>query len=1131
MRLPSVFSGPFRWLTPLLCMIACCGVAPAQTTVISGTVYSPLGPATGDPIPNILVFAVNPAYPPPAFTQGVVDGGCANQPSLVPAYTLGNATTDAAGKFSFVITGTVPSPLNIVIQAGKWRRQYINTRIVTGSSNTPLALSMPASSGTLSDGSIADLPHIAVVTGSADDVECIFKQIGISTSEFTLPSGTGSINLYEGDESGGQASPDSTSTNPTPVETLLESSVTKLEAYDLVMFGCQGTPTDPEVSNATQGALINYANTGGRVFATHYGYVWLYNDQPFESAATWSPGAGAPGTAVATIDQTYPEGAILAQWLQNIGATTTIGQITLNNTKVDTKGVNNPPAQSWLTLNSFTGNPSMQFTFNTPIGAAGTPTVGVSYTNTQSSFFQGDTADSVVINVTNSSSAAADASLTLTLGVPGGLSPTSLGGSSGTGWNCSLGSLTCTRTTALAAGASDPVTLVFNIASTTAVGSVSLTASLNGGGLSGSSQCGRVLFNDYHVEAGATRGHLYPADCSNGTVTPQEKFLEFSLYNISNFVAPSTSDLITIQGPVTIVWPQPAAISYGTALSNTQLDATAVDNESNTSIPGTFVYTPPVGSVLQANTPCPNLSVTFTPTDNVDYASATATKCLEVDPAGTTTTLVTARGSTTPGAVTPIYYGQIIGDTAVMAVTSNNPGVGIDGGNMLFYINGQVQCNIPITVIECPATTGAGYDAGTYQVYSAYSGDSNFLASQSAVYSVTVLPDPTLTTLASSASISPPGQAITFTGNIADQYYSPVAGTVTFSDGTTVLGTVPVNASDVATYTTSSLNIGVHSIKACFVSAVDPSGTYDFVNSCSPAIPEAISLPSTIGTTSTTLTSSLNPSVVGQTVTFSATAATTGSFISTPTGTVTFYDGANQIGSGILNNGVATLAISTLAAGLHNITASYLGSSTMAPSTSAILVQQVNVGIGSAGQGFLMTVSPTTFSVGAGSSVSVAVTILDLNNFNLPVALGCSGLPTEATCTFSTPTIVAPGGTTPLTITVNAPHNCDSNTPYFVAGTGNTVLPILATVVFAFFARRRRILKGIALAAILCLLPAINGCGGNCTDLGVRPGTYTFTVTGTTSGAVPVTVAVPAGGASTIPGTSQSQTMIMTVTI
>jgi hypothetical protein len=356
-------------------------------------------------------------------------------------------------------------------------------------------------------------------------------------------------------------------------------------------------------------------------------------------------------------------------------------------------------------------------------------------------------------------------------------------------------------------------------------------------------------------------------------------------------------------------------------------------------------------------------------------------------------------------------------------------------------------------------------------------------------------------------------------------------GNIVFYDGPTVLGTVPVNASSGAVYSTASLPIGVHSIKACYVAAVDLSGTYDFLNTCSAAIPETITLPTTVNATSTILASSLNPSVLGQAVTFTATVATTGSFIGTPTGTVTFYDGPNAIGSGILTNGVAMLTTSTLPAGLDNITAAYLGSATMAPSTSAILAQQVNVGIDSAGEGFLMTVSPTTISVGVGSSVSVAVTILDLNNFNLPVTLGCSGLPAEATCTFSTPVITAPGGTTPLTISVNAPHACGSNTPYFVAGTGNTALSILAAVVFAFFARRRRFFKGLAFAGLLCLLPAINGCGGNCTDLGVKPGTYTFTVTGTTSGTIPVTVAVPSTGTSTTPGASQSQTMTMTVTI
>ena len=45
----------------------------------------------------------------------------------------------------------------------------------------------------------------------------------------------------------------------------------------------------------------------------------------------------------------------------------------------------------------------------------------------------------------------------------------------------------------------------------------------------------------------------------------------------------------------TITWANPAAISYGTALSGTQLNATA-------SVPGTFVYTPASGAVLNAGT-------------------------------------------------------------------------------------------------------------------------------------------------------------------------------------------------------------------------------------------------------------------------------------------------------------------------------------------------------------------------------------------------------------------------------------------------------------------------------------------------------------------------------------------------
>ncbi len=79
----------------------------------------------------------------------------------------------------------------------------------------------------------------------------------------------------------------------------------------------------------------------------------------------------------------------------------------------------------------------------------------------------------------------------------------------------------------------------------------------------------------------------------------------------------------TVTSPVAstpvIAWANPANIAYGTALSATQLDATASYNGSN--VPGTFVYTPAAGTVLHAGAN-QTLGVVFTPTDTIDYTNA-----------------------------------------------------------------------------------------------------------------------------------------------------------------------------------------------------------------------------------------------------------------------------------------------------------------------------------------------------------------------------------------------------------------------------------------------------------------------------------------------------------------------------
>src|SRR5262249_51561030 len=94
----------------------------------------------------------------------------------------------------------------------------------------------------------------------------------------------------------------------------------------------------------------------------------------------------------------------------------------------------------------------------------------------------------------------------------------------------------------------------------------------------------------------------------------------------------------------------------------------------------------------------------------------------------------------------------------------------------------------------------------------------------------------------------------------------------------------------------------------------------------------------------TTLISSTNPSLFGQSVTFTATVNPVAPGTGTPSGSVTFLDGATTLGTETLSGGAATFTTSALSVAGHPITASYGDDSTFNPSTSAVLTQTVNKG-------------------------------------------------------------------------------------------------------------------------------------------------------------------------------------------
>jgi YVTN family beta-propeller protein len=166
-----------------------------------------------------------------------------------------------------------------------------------------------------------------------------------------------------------------------------------------------------------------------------------------------------------------------------------------------------------------------------------------------------------------------------------------------------------------------------------------------------------------------------------------------------------------------------------------------------------------------------------------------------------------------------------------------------------------------------------------------------------------VTPAATSTSLASSLNPSNFAQIVTFTATVTSAAAGTPTGTVTFKDGVNSLGTVTLNASGQASFSTAALSVGTHTITAVY------GGSLNFATSTSAVLTQTVNR----AATTTTLASSANPSALGQAATFTATVSGPGGV---PTGTVTFLEGNTSIGTGTLNaSGQAVFTTSSLAIG------------------------------------------------------------------------------------------------------------------------------------------------------------------------------------------------------------------------
>jgi hypothetical protein len=284
---------------------------------------------------------------------------------------------------------------------------------------------------------------------------------------------------------------------------------------------------------------------------------------------------------------------------------------------------------------------------------------------------------------------------------------------------------------------------------------------------------------------------------------------------------------------------------------------------------------------------------------------------------------------------------------------------------------------------------------------------------------------PTLNFGNQQVNVASPAQTITFTSTGDTAITFPASAIRTSADfilqSTTCGVTLPFGASCTASV----------QYKPVEVTGISEFGTLLITDSASGS-PQPVYMQgtATVGAgiiSTTTLTSSLNPSTSGQSVTFTATVTGPSGNTTVPTGTVTFNDGFAPIGMSNLNaSGQATFATSALSVANHNISASYSGDSNFAASTSGSLIQTVIAGTTTTPS---LTVTPTPASITTTQALSVTVTVSGTPTPTGSVVL-TSGSYTSGAITLSggIATVSIPAGALAAgTDTLTATYSPDSN--------------------------------------------------------------------------------------------------------
>ena len=477
---------------------------------------------------------------------------------------------------------------------------------------------------------------------------------------------------------------------------------------------------------------------------------------------------------------------------------------------------------------------------------------------------------------------------------------------------------------------------------------------------------------------------------------------------------------------------------------------------------------------------------------------------------------ITVTKASTTISLTNVPSTLLIGDsvTALATITAN--GVYMPGGEpssaypadaVVFYDNGTALTG-PISYQTSQTSIGVNAVAtftftptksGSHSITAQFQGDSNYSASGASAASTVDVQYGTYEAISSSSATINHGASVTFTATVtATTAGGPaLTGTVQFSTNSGNIGGPVTLANGQAQVTTSSLPGGTVYVYALYSGDANYQSTQNNFT-------ETVNL---LGTSTAVSTS--NASITqGTSVTLTATVAPTASGGPAPTGTVQFgYEpslgtGLFALGSPVqLTNGTATLTTTAIAAGTKYVGATYSGDTNFNGSTGTAPENVV------AAPTFSVVANPGALNIGSpGQSGNLTLTFTAANGFTGTIPLtgaDCTGLPSEAACVFSAPSVTVGStgtATANLTITTTAPS---SSVP--LAGPGGSdrvrmwllalgaalLMVLVAFAAVQMPARRRKIAFAVLAFALIATFSSCGGGGGGngCTGCVANPGT------------------------------------------